>query len=55
MSVTGYFIKFGNSVVSWKSKKQPIVPTSSAEAEHRSIATTVTVTRDARGSIWIGY
>ncbi|XP_049391249.1 uncharacterized mitochondrial protein AtMg00810-like [Solanum stenotomum] len=25
-SITGYFIKFGNSVVSWKSKKQSTVP-----------------------------
>lgn len=41
-SVIGYFIKFGNSVVSWKSKKQSTVSRSSAEAEYRSIATTVT-------------
>ncbi|XP_049394781.1 uncharacterized mitochondrial protein AtMg00810-like [Solanum stenotomum] len=31
--VTGYFIKFGNSVVTWKSKKQSTMSRSSAEVE----------------------
>nr|XP_016486015.1 PREDICTED: uncharacterized mitochondrial protein AtMg00810-like [Nicotiana tabacum] len=37
-SVTGYLVKFGNALVSWKSKKQSIVSRSSTEAEFRSMA-----------------
>ncbi|XP_015169405.1 uncharacterized mitochondrial protein AtMg00810-like [Solanum tuberosum] len=40
-SVTGYLVKFGNAVVSWKSKKQETIARSSAEAEFRSMASVV--------------
>lgn len=41
-SVTGYVVKFGQVVISWKSKKHNIVSRSSAETKFRSMATTVT-------------
>ncbi|XP_042754367.1 secreted RxLR effector protein 161-like [Lactuca sativa] len=40
-SCTGYYISLGGAPVSWRTKKQSVVSSSSAEAEYRAIATTV--------------
>ena len=48
-SFTGYCIFLGQTLVSWKTKKQAIVSRSSAEAEYQSLASTICEL------LWISY
>ena len=40
-SVSGFIVKHGETLLSWKSKKQNVVSRSSAEAEYRSMKNAV--------------
>lgn len=48
-SISGFAFLFGSSLVSWSSKKQPVIALSSTEAEY------VTVTSAAQEALWFQY
>ncbi|KAJ0555870.1 putative RNA-directed DNA polymerase [Helianthus annuus] len=40
-STSGYYVYMGDNLISWSSKRQPILSRSSAEAEYRGVANVV--------------
>ena len=48
-STTGYYFKFGNGVISWKSKLQERTATSTTEAEY------IVASNAAKEALWLGH